>query len=176
MLQLEIHRGTVPLSGEAEGYIRERADHLDMFYPRILTCRVTLEAPVNHHRQGGPYRVSLDLDVPGKVIAVNHREADDLHVAIRKAFEAAQRQLEDHARVQRGQVKVPVTGHEAGTIARLFPVEGYGFIESENGHEVYFHQNAVLGPGFGALEIGMKVGYVEELGNEGPQASTVTPE
>lgn len=175
MLQLEIQRGTVPLTGEAEAYIRERADHLDTFYPRILTCRVTLEAPVTHHRQGGPYRVRIDLDVPGKVIAVNHRQAEDLHVAIRKAFEAAQRQLEDFARVQRGQVKVPVTGRQSGVVGRIFPAEGYGFIQSENGHEVYFHQNAVLNGAFGALKPGDRVDYVEELGVEGPQASTVAP-
>lgn len=174
MLQLEIKRGDVPVSGEIDEYIRERAARLDAYYNSILTCRVILEAPISHHQKGGPYEVHIDLDVPGAVLAVNRQRAEELHVAIRDAFAAAQRQLEDYARRQRGQVKV-LEGQPLGRVLRVFPEEGYGFIAAEDGHEVYFHRNSVLGAGFESLEPGSEVRYVEEPGDEGPQASTVTP-
>lgn len=174
MLQLEIKRGDLPLTGETEEYIRERASRLDAYYEAILTCRVMLEAPLGHHRKGGPYDVRIDLDVPGSVIAVTKQRGEELHGAIREAFAAAQRQLEDYARRQRGQVKAP-EGPPTGRIARVFPAEGYGFIQAPDGHEVYFHRNSVVGDSFDRLEAGGEVRFTEEAGDKGPQASTVTP-
>jgi cold shock CspA family protein len=58
-------------------------------------------------------------------------------------------------------------------VVKLFPEEGHGFLESEDGREVYFHRNSVLGRGFDRLDIGNEVRFVEERGEEGPQASTV---
>jgi cold shock CspA family protein len=172
MLEFVIKPGVVDLTPEVEGYIRERAHHLDAFYDGILTCRVILDAPVRHHRTGGPFGVKIDLDVPGAVIAVTRQEADNLHVAVRNAFEATQRRLEDYARKQHGQVKTPAV-HTSGEVVRIFSDEGYGFLRAKDGHEVYFHQHAVVDEGFEALRVGSEVRYVEEMGDKGPQASTV---
>jgi len=172
LLEFRIKPGEVDLTPETEAYIRERADHLNEFYDLILTCRVTLDAPVRHHRTGGPYGVRIDVDVPGGVVAVTRQEAEDLHVAIREAFDAAGRQLEDHARKQHGQVKTAVIQPRA-RIARLFAAEGYGFLEADDGHEIYFHQNSVLGDDFRHLKVGEIVRFVEEEGEKGPQATTV---
>ena len=71
-----------------------------------------------------------------------------------------------------GQVK----RHEAapqGRVARLFPEEGYGFIESVDGREIYFHRNAVVNGGFERLAVGAAVRFAEASGDKGPQASTV---
>ena len=172
MLQLQIKSGEVDMDAEADTYIRERAAHLDQFYDSILTCRVMVEAPVGHHRQGGPFDVRIDLDVPGSVISVTHQTSDKLHVAIRQAFEAAQRQLEDYARKQRGEVS-PVVPPPRGKVARVFAEKGYGFLEADDGHEIYFHRNSVIGGSFERLKPGDEVRYAEELGEKGPQASTV---
>jgi cold shock CspA family protein len=99
---------------------------------------------------------------------------EDRHarVAVRKAFEAARRQLQDYRRRQRGIGKI----HEAvplGRVARLLPDGSGGFIEAPDGHEVYFHPNSVLNAGFGRLDIGSQVAFIEEKGDRGPQASTV---
>ncbi len=174
MLQLQVKPGSVALTPEVNEYIRERAAHLDSLYDAILTCRVILDAPTGHHRQGGPFEVSIDLDVPGAVLVVNHQKADNLHVAIRQAFSAADRQLEDYARKQRGDVKTPETPPR-GKISRIFHEDGYGFIATAGGREVYFHRNSVLGDGFGRLAAGVEVRFAEEEGDKGPQASTVTP-
>jgi cold shock CspA family protein len=56
---------------------------------------------------------------------------------------------------------------------RLFPEDGFGFLEAPDGREVYFHRNSVL-EGFETLEVGSEVRFAEEQGIEGPQASTVS--
>jgi cold shock CspA family protein len=58
-------------------------------------------------------------------------------------------------------------------VNRLFPEEGYGFLETPDGREIYFHRHSVLYPGFDRLAIGTEVRFVEEPGEKGPQASTV---
>jgi cold shock CspA family protein len=169
---LEIRRGNFPLTGESEAYIRERAEHLERFHPRILSCRVTVEGPINHHAKGGPYAVRLDIDIPGKVLVVNHRRAGELHVAIRRAFEAAARQAEEYAE-QRGTHEPAAEPQlQNGTVSRLFSSDGFGFIDAD-GTDVYFHQNAVAPPGFGALAVGHKVEFMAEPGDKGPQAVMV---
>jgi cold shock CspA family protein/ribosome-associated translation inhibitor RaiA len=164
-----------------DAQIRRRAEDLDHFYDRIMGCRVVVESAHRHHHQGRIYHVRIDLTVPGGEIVVNrdpaeHHAHEDLHVAIRDAFDAARRQLEDHVRHARGQTKT----HEApdhGRIVRLFPAEGYGFIAAADGEEIYMHRNSVAGDAFDKLQIGDEVRYVVHPGEgeKGPQASTVIP-
>ncbi len=164
-------------SAAVEDRIRERATELDQFYDRIMRCRVVVHAPHRHHHQGKLFHVRIDLTVPGAELVVNrepamHHAYEDVYVAIRDAFDAAQRQLADYARRQRGDVKV----HEiapGARVAKLFPEEGYGFIASADGTELYFHRNSVLNDAFDRLEVGSEVEFVEEPGDKGPQASTV---
>ncbi|MBE0611562.1 MAG: HPF/RaiA family ribosome-associated protein [Dehalococcoidia bacterium] len=172
ILPYEIIDNGVLESPEANAYLLERIERLRRFYPRITSCRVVLEAPQNHHRKGGPYQVNIHADVPGGVARVTRQQADDLHVAIAQAFDAAQRQLEDHARVQRGQVS-PTVRPARGRVARLFPEESYGFLTAQDGHEVYFHRNSVLAGEFDLLQVGDEVKFTEEPGEKGPQASSL---
>lgn len=172
VLPYEIIDNGVLESPEANAYLLERIERLRRFYPRITSCRVVLEAPQNHHRKGGPYQVNIHADVPGVVARVTRQQADDLHAAISQAFDAAQRQLEDHARVQRGQVS-PTVRPARGRVARLFPEAGYGFLTADDGHEVYFHRNSVLADEFDLLETGDEVKFTEEPGEKGPQASSL---
>lgn len=97
-------------SPAVEERIRERAAELERFYDRIVRCHVVVHAPHRSHHQGTLYHVSIDMMVPGADIVVNRGAAvdhahEDVHVAVRDAFDAARRQLEDHARRHRGQVK-----------------------------------------------------------------------
>lgn len=101
-----------------------------------------------------------------------HQEHSDIYVAIRDTFDAAKRQLEDYVRERRRDVKQHVPSPR-GRVIRLFPSEGYGFLENQDGKEVYFHQNAVLNGRFDDLNVGSEVLFAEEAGDEGPQASTV---
>jgi cold shock CspA family protein/ribosome-associated translation inhibitor RaiA len=162
-----------------EAEIHKRAARLDRYYGRITGCRVMVEAPHRHHRHGFHYRVRVDITVPEGEIVIGHEPAlsaehADINVAIRDAFRAARRRVQDHARRLRGEVKTH-HGPEHARVAKLFPIEGYGFIETGDGREIYFHRRSVLDDGFVRLRIGDEVRFSEEQGIEGPQASTVAP-
>jgi cold shock CspA family protein len=119
--------------------------------------------------------VRVDVTVPGSELVAS-KEQEELYAAIRDAFEAAERQVDSWSQRIRGDVKTPVLPPE-GQVVRIFDTddEGYGFIQSADGREIYFHRNAVLDPpGFDKLEVGSRVRYAETQGFEGPQASTVT--
>ena len=90
--------------------IAERAAKLERSYDGIIACRVSVELQHKHHRSGNHYRVRVDLRVPGAELVAyrepdEHRAYADAYVAIRDAFEAAQRQLDEYARRRRGEVK-----------------------------------------------------------------------
>jgi ribosome-associated translation inhibitor RaiA/cold shock CspA family protein len=163
-----------------EARIRQRAEELEHFFDRITSCHVTVESGHRHH-QGNLFEVRIDLVLPGREIVVgrdggaNHAH-DDAHVAVRDAFDALRRRLEDHARHGRGAVKLH-TMPEHGRIARLLPDRDGGFIVTAAGDEIYFHRNSVTDSSFDALKIGAEVRFVarESESAEGPQASTVTP-
>jgi cold shock CspA family protein len=135
---------------------------------------VAIEAPVGHHQKGGPFTVRIDLQVKGKELVVSNRSSPDLQAAIRESFDAARRQLEDYSSEMQRKTKT----HEStpvARVARLFPDGGYGFISTPEGRELYFHRNSVLEPGFEHLEVGTEVRFDEEMGEQGPQATTVKP-
>lgn len=92
-------------SAALEEAIRERAGKLERFHPGIISCRAVVEEPARHKHQGKEFVVRLDIKVPGAEIAVNREHSEDPFVAVRDAFDAARRQLEDHARRRRGDVK-----------------------------------------------------------------------
>ena len=85
--------------------VREKAQHADRFCPGIMAWRVSIEQEAKHQHQGRPYAVRIDVTVTGHEIAVNHVRNEDVYVALRDAFDAARRQLEELARKRRGQVK-----------------------------------------------------------------------
>ena len=173
-IPLEISTRWIDLSSSLEAELRKRADRLERRFNRITSCRIAVERPTgNHHHEGGPYRVRLDITVPGSELVAD-KEDEELSVAIREAFEAAERQVEEWSRRRRGEVKNQVLPPE-GEVIRIFPEEGFGFIAGPDGEEIYFHRNAVLDPpGFDKLEVGARVRFAEEQGFEGPQASTVS--
>jgi ribosomal subunit interface protein len=178
-IPLQITFQNMDASAAVEAKIREKAEKLDRFHEHIMSCRVVVEPIGQHHHQGILYQVRIDITVPGAEIVVsrdsgqNHAH-EDVYVAIRDAFHAARRQLED----QLGRLKRKVKNHETpphGRISEYHPQEGYGKIRTPDGREVYFHANSVLNQGFEQLDVGSEVRFVEENGDLGPQASTVKP-
>ena len=120
-LPLEIiFRDLVPLPS-LEPDIRRRAAKLEQFVPTLMSCRVVVEASANRHRQGHSYAVKIDVRVPSDELFVGeHHRSEDIEVAVREAFDAMGRRLEDYARRRRGQVKhhgtnaPPAEGDAAG--------------------------------------------------------------
>lgn len=94
-----------------EADVLRRAALLDRYHPRLQSCHVAVEAPHRHKRKGAPYRVRIDLVVPGAELVVGrnpdeHAAHADVYVAVRDAFRAARRELMDAARRARGDVKL----------------------------------------------------------------------
>jgi ribosome-associated translation inhibitor RaiA len=102
-LQITLH-GLAP-SKALEQSIRRKAEKLRRFHHAITGCRVVVERPHHHRHQGAQFLVRLLLAVPGAEIVVNHDHDEDVHVAVRDAFDAARRQLADHVRRRDGGAK-----------------------------------------------------------------------
>ena len=167
-------------SDAVEANVRKHLERLEEHYDRIIGCRVVIDAPHRHHQQGNIYSVRVVLSVPGHEIVVTHdsRSAprvharEDLYVAIRDAFDAVRRQLDEKVERMRGRVK----RHEhwpQGHVVALEIEQDYGFIATPEGRTIYFHRNSVLDGHFDQLCIGSEVSFTEESGVEGPQASSV---
>lgn len=160
-----------------EDKIRERATELDRYHPGLMGCRIIVEQESRHHHQGNLYLIRADLTLPGHELVAGrespkHQAYEDPFVAVRDCFDSLRRQLEDIYRKERHDIK----RHEApphGRISELTPGENYGRITASDGRDVYFHRNSVVTGDFNRLEVGMEVRFAEEMGEKGPQASSV---
>jgi cold shock CspA family protein len=163
---------------EVQASIQHHVAELEQRYGRVTACRVVLKGPGGHQRTGGLYEVNIRLALPNgrEVNVARTAQADerlaDLSFAINDAFQHARRRLQDHVRRVQGQVKQ----HESqpmGTVKSLDASGEFGFLEAADGHEVYFHRNSVLDGAYNRLAVGTHVAFAEEMGEKGPQASTV---
>lgn len=78
--------------------VQKRVDKLRRYCSDIIGGRVVLDSPHNNHHKGKVYSVALELQTPNKPVMVTQEQHDnhaheDLYVAIRDAFNAAERQL-----------------------------------------------------------------------------------
>lgn len=118
---LDISFRNMDPSPAVETRIREKAEKLSRFFNRIIGCTVVVEAPHRHHHKGKLYSVHIDISVPGKDLVVDRAKPldhahEDVYLAVRDAFKAAERQLEDHARRMRGDVKNHGTSARDGAV------------------------------------------------------------
>jgi cold shock CspA family protein len=178
-----------------EELVRQQSAKLERYFDAITSCRVIVEMR-GRHRHGNLYHVRIDLGVPDGELVVKHEpsiyaslqegeaakavksgEVGRLHRhprrAILDAFAEMRRRLQDYARTRRGKVKKHAETLSTGTVDRLFPGENYGFLTTPDSGQVYFHRDSVLSGHFDLLRIGSHVRFAEEIGEKGPQASTV---
>lgn len=100
----------IPVDESIRDAALEHVAELERFSRRITGCHVVVAQPHRHHRAGRLYSVRIDLVVPGGEIVVNRDQHldhahEDVYVALRDAFAAARRRLEDHVRRMRGDEK-----------------------------------------------------------------------
>jgi cold shock CspA family protein len=166
-------------SDSVQRAVEKKVAKLEAICNCITSCRVIIEAPHRHHRRGKLFHVRIDMNVPGSEIIIDRNRHDrksheDVYVGIRDAFDAARVNLESYVRRRKMNVKThEVFSH--GKIIRVMPEEDYGFIETSDGREIYFHVNSFIGKAGERIEPGLEVRFFEEEGNEGPQASSVIP-
>jgi cold shock CspA family protein/ribosome-associated translation inhibitor RaiA len=175
---LEVHYRNVNKTPSIEELIRKKTVKLEQVCADVTSCRVSVEIPQQHQRAGNPYRVRLALKVPGQEFVVARESSkgdmrDPLAKVITDAFTAARRQLKEYTKRRQGEVKVHGEQQIQGIVVRLFPMENYGFLKTLEGREIYFHRNSVLHCAFDRLEIGTGVRFEEEMGEKGPQATTI---
>jgi cold shock CspA family protein/ribosome-associated translation inhibitor RaiA len=176
---IEISFRGVERTPAMEKLIREQAEKLEQVCDHLTSVRVTVEKPQEHLSTGNPYRVRVIARIPPghELVASREPGEGDMHApvekVIRETFHAVWRQVKEIKQRQRGEVKKHPAQETAGIVVKLFKEEGYGFILAPEGHEIYFHQNSVLHGDFDRMSVGVGVRYLEESGNNGPQASTV---
>jgi cold shock CspA family protein len=165
-------------SEEIRAEVDRQTQRLERFSSRITSCHVVVTKSAARHKKGDLYRVDLRIAMPGQkdvIVDRSHGDAPEhehAEVAIRDAFDAAIRRIEDVMRDLRGEVKQHAAP-EHGRVARFLADEDCGFIETPDGREIYFHRNSVLDGNFDRLVVGSEVCFVEEAGEKGAQASTV---
>jgi ribosomal subunit interface protein len=175
MLPVQITIRDIPGSPALESHIRSKTNKLKQFYDRMVSCRIVVEFAQKHKHRGKLYNVRIDVSVPGKELVVTRKSNEDVYLAIRDAFSALIRQLENHSHKRHGRVKTH-TDVMHGRIARMREDEGYGFIEGMDGNEYYFSVTNVKYPGYERLMIGDSVEYIPEPVNDGWQACHVVRE
>jgi len=102
---LQINFRGMDVSPALEQLIREKVGKLEQFHPNVTGCRVVVDKPHHHKAQGEHFIVNVDVAVPGANIVANHSHHEDVNVALRDAFLAARRQLDENASRLRGEVK-----------------------------------------------------------------------
>jgi ribosome-associated translation inhibitor RaiA len=132
LLPVEVTFRHMPPSESLEAAAREHAAKLDRFYPHITSCRIMIEVLHQRHFKGSVFHVRFDVTVPGaELVAVSEPPPqhfhEDVHIALREAYDRMRRELQDHARKVRGYVKThapraPQEPGEEGESAEGSPV------------------------------------------------------
>lgn len=180
MVPPEISYRNMSSNPDLEADIRRHIGKLEELFDRITSCKVVVEAPDKALPTSEPFHCKIYLAIPEHDIVVDRDPGDitthrgDVNAAINDSFQAAERQLKKVVDQMRGQTKRHETPPH-GIVKLIKPEEGYGFIETPEHRDIYFHANSVSEIAFKDLVVGQQVRYQEELGEEGPQATVVLP-
>ena len=174
---LELQFKDVDQTPDLEQRIRSKVDRMERHCDYLISCRIVVERPHRHEQSGNPYRVRIEARVPpGHDIVVTKSPGDNdlsdsLVTVINNAFTAAERQIQGLVERQRREVKT----HDVprALVVRIDREQGFGFIRTPDGREIYFHRNAFLDGEFDRVEVGTEVRFEEEMGDDGPQATTL---
>ena len=178
-LPLQITFRGIDHSQAVEAAIRQRAARLARFTGLIQRFHVTVDMPHQHRHRGNHYAIRIDITTAsGAVVVTRDPSLDDSHKdfqsVLRDTFDAAARHLENDA--QRSQTGTQDRHHPpAGRVTRLFPEQGYGFLTTAEGEDLYFNENSVRGASFAQLSIGSEVSFTlaPEDADQGARAASV---
>jgi len=171
VLQPQICFSDFPPSPALHAHIKNKIKKLESFCPNAMRCHVHVRQSQKHKHQGKLFEVGIELNVPGKRLSV-HRNNENVYIAIRDAFKAIRLSVQRFRQRQRGNVKhhpIPLRGQ----IARIYPEEGFGFIES-NGNEYYFAEENLHDSDFDHIRQGKLVSFIADLNDEGWHALRVS--
>jgi ribosome-associated translation inhibitor RaiA len=103
---LDVRFHNLPASPMIEAAVRDNFRKLEGLAPELVSCRVTIDSPQHHPEQGKLFAVNIGLRFAGGEVVASRRPSgqrahEDAYVAVRDAFDAARRQLEDRMRPRR---------------------------------------------------------------------------
>lgn len=164
-LQITLH-GISP-SEALQSAIRERAAKLELFESRITRCRVTVDESGQHQRKGHRFNVRIEVRAPDhKDIVASRHSDEDVYIALRDAFDAATRRLQESGEFVSRPQAVPAA-NRVGTISRIDKDERCGFLVTADGRQLYFREEDVVRPPFDELDAGLEVRFIEEIDADG---------
>lgn len=121
---LEITFKGLDRSEAIEAKIMEKTAKLEKVFDRMTHCRVVVAAPNKHHHKGKSYEIKIDIGIPDHApLILSHESAvgdaqEDLQIALRDAFDAAKRRLDDIAERMKGSAKAERGRRRPAQIAR----------------------------------------------------------
>src|SRR5207249_8701187 len=135
----EIHWRDVAKSDDIEALIARQAAKLDQLFANLTGCRIAIERPQKASEPGSPYRVRLDVTVPPGHELVVRRETmhAPLRTIVNETFKAMRRRVRDVRTRQRGEQKTH--DEPRALVVRIFRDDGYGFLKTPEGRDIYFH-------------------------------------
>jgi cold shock CspA family protein len=172
-------RGSDP-SDAMESVIRHRVSRLERFSDRITRCDVTVDVPHQHRHRSNHYSLYVDIATASGNIAVKRDPprdgwAEDLPSVVSDTFDSATRQLEEHAQRQPGNMNGDEPHTPPGRVTQLFPGDGYGFLTTAEGVQVYFNESSLVDAKLASLSVGTEVCFTlaPEDGDEVSRAASV---
>jgi ribosome-associated translation inhibitor RaiA len=124
-MPVEVHFHGLEKSTAVEERVREKVDKLARHFDRMTHCRVVVEAPHRNPQRPKIYQIKIEVGMPGRSpIVVSHERAgsdatEELGLALRDAFEAALRKVDDvstklsqRSKLERGRRRPQVNGHD----------------------------------------------------------------
>ena len=105
---------------EVRTLIHHRVDKLKALCPWMTRCVVSVDVPHRHHRRGKHYHVRIDMTVPGAELVVGRDRARSIRAeavlpAVRDAFHAAERQLQEYEAKIKPHAKPSLTHRMGGS-------------------------------------------------------------
>ena len=177
---LEISVKDIEKTPYLDDLIQKKVEKLERVCDHLASCRVSIEKPHEHMESGNPYRVRIDMRVPPahELVAKQEPGQGDMHhdidTVVRQVFSKAERQLKKLVEKQNRKTKTHEAQQARAFVTQLFPQEGYGFLKAvDDDRDIYFHENSVADNRFEDMREGTGVWYQYELGEKGPQATTV---
>jgi cold shock CspA family protein len=178
-IPLEISFHGLSRNESIEQIIRNDAAKLERVCDRLISCRVGIKLDQKSSNTGNPFRVRIEMRVPpGHNLVVTNTSgvkeaAGDLPTTVKNTFKSAHRRLKQLVEKQQGETKSHPQQEISGIITKIFAEEGYGFLRSLDGDEIYFHRNSIVNDDFDRLKPGTGVSYTAEVGENGLQASSI---
>lgn len=102
-LQITFHN--LPHSEAIASRIEQQFGKLCCLYDRIINCQVVVEIPHQHRHKGNSYHIRINLALPGEKLVIDRDNSNSFnnnaYIAIRDAFNAAQRKLKQYSELQK---------------------------------------------------------------------------